>query len=382
MDFDLTDEQHTRRRELVAFAQETLSPGAAQREAERRFSRAHWNQAAARGLAGLPIPHAWGGSGLDALDTALAIEALGEGCEDGGLLFSLCAHTFACAVPLWHAGTPEQHDRWLRGIATGRRIAANAISEGDAGSDAFALRTTARLDGNRYIVNGAKCHVTNGPVADVFVVYARTEPAPGAMGVSALLIERETPGLDVEPGPAKTGLVTASWGTLHLTECPVPIANRLGEPGSGAAIFNDSMRWERVCLFAAFVGTMARTLTRSVQHVRERRQFGKPIGSFQSVANRVVDMHARLETSRLLLYRAAWLLREQRPCEVDIALAKLWISECAVQSGLDAVQLFGAAGVTPASGVDALLRDALPARIFSGTSEIQRALIARHLGLP
>jgi alkylation response protein AidB-like acyl-CoA dehydrogenase len=378
---ELSSEQLERTDAVLRFARARLSPGAREREASGRFDRRIWDEAASFGLAGLPIPETWGGGGLDALDTMLVIEALGKACDDGGLVFSLCAHMFASAVPIWRSRSKEHCDRYLPDLASGKLICSNATTEPGAGSDVHAMKTTARRAGKEYLLDGTKCFITNAPVADLFLVYASTDPARGALGISAFLLLRDTKGLRVAPDPTKTGLRTSPWGTVYLDECRVPESARLGPEGTGAALFGESMIWERGCLFAYYVGAMERSLERCVEHARTRVQFGKKIGSFQSVANRIVDMKLRLETSRLLLYRAGELHRAGKRCDEAVALCKLWISEAALQSGLDAVQIFGGMAMSPDSGLDALLRDAVPARVFSGTSEIQRAIIASMMGL-
>ena len=376
------DAQAERVEAAYQFARARLSPGARARDASGTFDRKLWNEASAFGLAGLPIPEAWGGSGLDAFDTIQVVEALGRGCEDAGLVFSLCAHMFASAVPIWKSKSKPHHQRYLREIAAGTLICANGTTEPEAGSDVYAMKTTARRDGDDYVLEGSKCFITNAPVADVFLLYAVTDATAGALGVSAFMLPRDTEGLRVTEECTKTGLRTSPWGSIYLEDCRVPVSARLGPEGCGAALFGQSMVWERACLFAYYVGAMDRVLASCVEHAKHRVQFKKPIGSFQSISNRIVDMKLRLETSRLLLYRAGQLHRDKKPCDDAIAMSKLWISEAAVQTGLDAVQIFGGMGITPDSGVDALLRDALPSRIFSGSSELQRNLIARSLGLP
>ena len=376
------DAQAERVEAAYQFARARLSPGARARDASGTFDRKVWNEAAAFGLAGLPVPEAWGGSGLDAFDTMQVIEALGRGCEDGGLIFSLCAHMFASAVPIWKSKSKPHHERFLREIAAGTLICANGTTEPEAGSDVYAMKTTARREGDEYILDGSKCFITNAPIADVFLLYAVTDATCGVLGISAFMLPRDTEGLRVTEECTKTGLRSSPWGSIYLEECRVPVSARLGPEGAGAALFGQSMVWERACLFAYYVGAMDRVLASCVEHAKNRVQFKKPIGSFQSISNRIVDMKLRLETSRLLLYRAGQLHRDKKPCEDAIAMSKLWISEAAVQTGLDAIQIFGGMGITPDSGVDALLRDALPSRIFSGSSELQRNLIARSLGLP
>jgi alkylation response protein AidB-like acyl-CoA dehydrogenase len=378
---DLTAAQRERVEATLRFARTRLAPGARQRDKDGAFDRKLWDEAAAFGLAGLPIPEAWGGGGLDALDTMMIVEALGRGADDGGLVFSLCAHMFASAVPIWRAGDATLLDRYLRPIASGQLICANGTTEAEAGSDVHAMKASARREGDDYVLDGTKCFITNAPVADLFLLYAKTNPQAGFLGISAFLVPRTTPGLRVVAEHGKSGLRTAPWGTIYLEDCRVPASSRLGPEGAGAALFRESMIWERCCLFAYYVGAMATQLDRCVEHVRTRKQFGRALSSNQAVANRIVDMRLRLETSRLLLYRAGDLHRRGLPCTDEIAMCKLWISESAVQSGLDAIQLYGATGVVADSGVDALLRDALPARIFSGTSEVQRMMLARSMGV-
>jgi L-prolyl-PCP dehydrogenase len=379
---ELSSAQLERVQATLQFARSRLAPGARERDAAGTFDRRIWNEAADFGLAGLPIPEQWGGSGLDAVDTMLVIEALGKACDDGGLVFSLCAHMFASAVPIWRSKSAEHHERYLRDIAAGKLICANGTTEPEAGSDIYAMKTTAERAGEHYVLNGTKCFITNAPVADLFLLYASTDPARKVFGISAFLMPRDTPGLRVAPERPKTGLRSSPWGTIYLDGCRVPVSARVGPEGAGAALFAESMVWERGCLFAYYVGAMERSLERCIEHVRTRQQFGHRLGSFQAVSNRIVDMKLRLEAGRLLLYRAGELHRAGKRCDEAVALSKLWISEAAVQSGLDAVQIFGGAGITTDAGIDALVRDAVPARIFSGTSEMQRAIVAKMLGLP
>jgi alkylation response protein AidB-like acyl-CoA dehydrogenase len=378
---DLSEAQRERVASTLDFARTRLSPGARDREAAGTFDRKLWDEAAAFGLAGLPLPEEWGGSGLDAYDTMLVVEALGKGCDDGGLVFSLCAHMFASAVPLWRSKSKEHHDRYLADIAAGKIICANGTSEPEAGSDVYAMKSTARRTGDGYVLDGQKCFITNAPVADLFLIYAVTAPGKGFFGISAFLVPKDTPGLRVAPEHAKTGLRTSPWGTIYLDDCRVPASALVAREGSGAMLFAESMVWERACLFAYYLGAMDRTLERCVEHVRARKQFGHALGSFQSVSNRLVDMKLRLEAGRLLLYRAGELHRAGKRCDEAVALSKLWISEAAVQSGLDAIQIFGGSGMAMDTGVDALLRDAVPARVFSGTSEMQRLIIAKMMGV-
>src|SRR5450432_2162725 len=262
---DLSPSQRERVDAVLSFARTRLSPGARQREAEGAFDRKLWDEACEFGLAGLPLPEEWGGSGLDAVETMLIVEALGKGCEDGGLVFSLCAHMFASAVPIWRSRSKPHHERYLRDIAAGKLICANGTTEPEVGSDIYAMKARARRVGDEYVLDGTKCFITNAPIADLFLIYVTTAPERGFLGVTAFLIPRDTPGLRVVAEHSKTGLRTSPWGTIYLEECKVPLAARVGPEGSGAMLFGESMIWERGCLFAYYVGAMERALERPVR---------------------------------------------------------------------------------------------------------------------
>jgi alkylation response protein AidB-like acyl-CoA dehydrogenase len=342
--------------------------------------RRRWQLAGKQGIVGATVPSRYGGSGLGAVAAAAMMEALGEGCPDTGFAFSVAAHLFAATMPIADFGTEEQRHRWLPALSSGERIAAHAITEPEAGSDALNLRMRATRRGDVYVLEGEKCFITNAPVADVFVVQASTRPGAGYFGLTTFLVEATTPGLTVGPPYSKVGLRGSPTGDVHFDGCEVPADHVLGVAGGGASVFSSSMAWERTCLFAAYLGAMRRVVESTKEYVNEREQFGAPVGSFQAVGHRIVDMTLRLEAARLLLYKAAWGLDRGDRDEVAPALAKLAVSEAAVRTGLDAVQLRGGLGVVDGEA-ETLLRDALPARIFSGTNEIQRNNIARALGL-
>lgn len=284
-------------------------------------------------------------------------------------------------MPIHRFGSDEQKRRYLPRLNSGEWIGAHGMSEPDSGSDAFSLRTTAVLHGDHYILSGAKTFVSEAPVADVFLVFATVDRGKGALGLTAFLVERETPGFSVGKRISKMGLKTSPMAELFFDNCRVPVGNRLGREGRGAQLFNDSMEWERACILASNLGTMERLLEGSVQYARERQQFGKPIAQFQSVANRLVDMKVRLEAGRLLLYRAAWAKQLGQNPGPEAAIAKLVVGEAMVQSCLDAVQVRGGYGYMTEYEVERDLRDAVGGTLYSGTSDIQRNLIARGLGL-
>jgi alkylation response protein AidB-like acyl-CoA dehydrogenase len=378
----LDEEQRALRRSVAEFAQGALNDGLEEREREAEFPREAWLKCAQMGLQGLPVPTEYGGLGAPATTIAAALQGLGYGCADNGLIFSLNAQMWACETPIVHFGSEEQKRRYLPRLCDGSLIAAHAMSEPGSGSDAFSLTTTARRsDDGGWVLDGSKTFATNAPDSDLFVVFATTDRALGFAGLSAFLIERGTPGLETGRPYSKMGLRTSHLGELFLSDCQLPEEALLGTVGAGMAIFNTSMRWERSLILAAAVGTMQRQLERCVAYARERSQFGQPIGSFQAVSHKLVDMKLRLETASLMLYRVAALLDQGTATDLDAALTKLHLSECLVHSSLDALQVHGGSGYMTETGLEREVRDSLASRLYSGTTEMQRNVIARHLGL-
>jgi alkylation response protein AidB-like acyl-CoA dehydrogenase len=377
----LDEEQRSLQRSIVDFAQRELGHDLERRDREAIFTREDWIKCAQVGLLGIPVPSAYGGLGASATTTAGALEGLGYGCADNGLIFSLNAHMWACEMPIVHFGTETQKRRWLPGLCDGSLIAAHGMSEPESGSDAFALRTTATRAKGGWVLNGSKTFVTNAPDSDLFIVFATTDRGLGFAGLCAFVLERGTAGLQVGPAMSKMGLRTSHLGELFLADCHVPADGLLGEAGGGMAVFNSSMRWERSLILAASVGTMRRQLESCVSYARERVQFGTPIGSFQAVSHPLADMRLRLQTCHLMLYRIAALLDAGTATDLDAAMTKLHLSEALVKSSLDSLQVHGGAGYLTESGLERDVRDALGSRIYSGTSEMQRNVIARHLGL-
>ena len=340
-----------------------------------------WRALADFGALGLCVPTELGGLGLGALTTARIVEGLGYSCKDRGLLFSAAAHLFACTMPIVERAPAALRDELVPRLVSGELIAGNAMTEPHAGSDTSKLETTATPTDAGYVLSGIKSYVTNGPMADVFVVYAMTDPKAGHLGTSAFVVLRDDPGVTVGTAFEKLGLRTSPIGTLYLEDCPVPAARRIGPEGAGARIFADSMGWERACLFAFYVGAMDKQLADCIEYARNRRQFGVPISGHQAVSHRLVDMKLRLEAARLLLYRACWLDEQGVDNVLDICLSKLAVSEAAVASGLDAIAVHGGLGYMAESGVGDALLDAIGGTIFSGTSDIQRKLAASRMGL-
>jgi alkylation response protein AidB-like acyl-CoA dehydrogenase len=381
VDFDWSGEQSELRRSLREFAKNELNQDLLLRDQVGQFDSNGWEKCGAMGIQGFPYSVEHGGQGATAVDTVVAMEALGYGSRDNGLLFSINAHMWAGTTPLHEFGTPEQKDRWLPGLCNGSLISGQAITEPDSGSDAFALATTIERDGSDYVLNGAKAFITNAPIADLMVVFATVDKTKGWAGLCAIVVEKGTAGMHVEAPYEKMGLRTSPMSGLVFDNCRVPAGNLIGKVGAGMVIFNHSIEWERGMILASAIGTMERTLEECVSFANSRSQFGRSIGQFQAISHRIADMKVRLENSKLLIYRLASMRDRGRATSLEAALAKYYVSEAWVQSSLDAVQIHGGAGYLQESQIERQVRDSLASRIYSGTSDIQKNVIARHLGL-
>lgn len=382
MDFALSRDQLALRRWVVAFAR-GLGGDAAEHDRLSRLDRAGWRACAEFGVLGWVVPSEYGGAGLDPLSAIVAYEALGYGCVDNGLVFAVNNHVFACAVYLLDHGTAEQRKRYLPALCDGSTIGAHALTEPNAGSDVLSLTTRARRTDSGYELSGTKTFISNGPVADLFLVFARTsDDGPAQRALSAFLVPKGSPGLTVTREFQKAGLRGTPMGELVFDRCPVPEANRLGEEGDGYRIFTSTAEWERGYMFASQVGVLNRILDRCVGYATSRRQFGRPIGEFQAVSHTLADMRVRLELSRLLLYKVGWLKSRGRLALNEAAMLKLYVSEALRTSALEAMQIHGARGFVSDFGIEREVRDALAATVWGGTSQMQRELIAGLLGLP
>ncbi|RST16651.1 acyl-CoA dehydrogenase [Streptomyces sp. WAC05374] len=375
-----TDDQR-RLRDGLAPLLDKLSAGHVERDAEAAFPREQWDLLRASGILGLPFEERWGGLGQDLLTTMYVLEGLGLGCRDAGLNFSVCSHLVSTGVPLHRFGSPELKERYLPGLCSGDLIGAHAISEPDSGSDALAMRTRAVRDGDDYVLTGGKTFVSNGPVADVVTVYARTSDRPGPLSITAFLVDRDTPGLTVGRPVAKMGLRTSPLCELYFDGCRVPASRVVGRPGGGFLVLDHVMRWEILCSFVINAGEMRHRVERCAEYARTRTQFGQPIGSYQAISHKIVDMEIGVETARHWLYSTARKVMAGENVTRDIAVAKLVTSEANVASALAAVQIFGGNGYMAEYGIEKELRNSVAGTIYSGTSEIQRNRIASMLGL-
>ena len=382
MDFSLTDEQRMLYEQISRFAASELNSSEEESGSERDFPQARWEKAGEMYLQGLPVPEELGGVGLDPVSTAVALEALGYGCRDGGLVFAICAHMLACVVPVWKHGTPEQHERYLRDMCSGAKIAVNGMTEPGTGSDAFSMKTRAVPKGSGFVLNGSKTFSSNGPIADVALVYATTDAEKGYHGgITAFLIDKDTPGFSSGQRFQKMGLHSCPIGELVMEDVYLPAEAVLGKVGGGAPMFSESMDWERACLIAAHVGTIQWLMEQAIEYARTRKQGGQTISKFQAVSHRLVDVKVRLEASRLLTHKAAAGLVRPQTASMDASIAKLFVSESLLTSAIDTLRTFGGYGLMADYGIEGVVRDSVGGIIYSGTSDIQRNIIARWLGL-
>lgn len=358
------------------FAAKELAEEVTARDQRGTFYREGYQLCGKFGLLGLPVPIEHGGRGKDLPTTVSAMEGLGYGCPDGGFAFALSASLWTVTMPILVFGDDGQKNRWLPGLCDGSLFGANAASEPESGSDIFSMRTKAERKGDRWVLNGRKIWITGGPIADLLLAFASTDPGKGALGITAFLIPKETKGLRVVRDVDKMGMRTAPMGELAFEDCELPAESLLGREGRGARIFNAALEWERGAILAPALGAMRRQLERCVEYARKRKQFGQPIGKFQSVSNRIAEMRLRLETCRHMVYGFARKKAQGGDCSVEAAMTKLHVTECYLQNSLDAVRNFGASGYTTELGLERELRDSVGGVIFSGTNDIQRNIIA------
>lgn len=339
-----------------------------------------WARCGAAGVFGLITPRRYGGQGTSITATITALEAVGRACSDNGFTLAINGQIWAVQEPILTYGSEAQKETYLRDLSTGALVGAHGMTERDSGSDAASLATTAEKRDGGYVLNGHKLYVGMASVCDVAIVFAKTAPDAGAWGISAFIVEKGDAGFQRGPDQDKMGLKSVPMGELHFNDCWIPEDRLVGREGAGAAIFQSTMDWERSFIFASHVGSMARQLDECTAFARERVVFGKPIAEHQSVSNRLADMAVRLETSRLMLYRAAALKDAGEKAVRHAAMTKLHISEAFAANSLDAVRIHGGAGYLAGSAPETDLRDALGGVIYSGTSDVQRQIIARLLG--
>ncbi|MEO1404328.1 MAG: acyl-CoA dehydrogenase family protein [Cyanobacteria bacterium J06635_1] len=382
MDFSWSDEQLAFKDRVIRFAQETLNDDIIERDYHGKFAWESWRKCADFGIQGMCMPEEYSGSpARDLMTTVLALEGLGYGCEDSGLALALNTQIWTVQMLILLFGSDDQKQRYLPQLCQGEWIGVHALSEPEAGSDVYSLKTQANPCEGGYLLNGHKKFITCAPICDLALVFATLDPSLGKWGLSTFLVERSSPGFSTGPSQDKMGLRTAPFGEIFLKDCFVSEANRLGPEGAGFSISHSSLEYDRCFTLASQLGAMERQLDKTIDYAKSREQYGQLIGKFQSVSNRIADMKLRLETARLLLYKVAWLKEQGQSAMLEAALLKLYLSESFVDSGLDAVRIHGGNGYLTEHGVERDLRDAIGGVIYAGTSDIQRNIIARTLGL-
>jgi len=377
MDFTLTEEQHMIRRMVRDFAKRELEPTAAERDEEERFDRTIFDMMGELGLTGIPWPERYGGLGGDFLTYVMVVEELSRVCAATGVMLSV--HTSLIGWSLYQYGTEAQKIKFLQPLAEGRKLGAYSLTENVSGSDAGAMRTSAKRDGDAYVINGAKIFVTNAGEADLYLVFAMTDPSIKHSGCSAFLIEKGTPGFSFGKKEKKLGIRSSPTMELIFEECRVPAENRLGEEGEGFTIAMKSLDGGRSGIAAQALGIAQGALDASIAYAKERRQFGKPIAQQQAIAFKLADMATKIEAARLLTYQAAWRESQGVTYGKESAIAKLFASDTAVQVTIEAVQIFGGYGYLKDFPVERYFRDAKVTQIYEGTNEIQRLVIAKML---
>src|SRR5947207_14588732 len=379
MDFAWSDQQRELLDAVGRFASYQLNHDVIENGRDGVSNHDAWRKCVEFGIQDLAVPTEYGGLGMDPLTTVGVLERLGYGCKDNGLLFSINAHLWTVVTLLVYSGTEAQKKKYLPGLCNGTLIGGNATSEPNSGSDAFSLATTAVKKASSYILNGSKIFVTNGPIADLLMVFATLDKARGPNGISGFVVQEDSPGMNVARKLDKMGLRTSPMAEVFFENCEVPEENLLGKEGTGHSQFTWAMTWERGCILASAVGSMQRSLERCIRYAKERRQFGQPIGKFQLVASKIVDMKLRVESARHMLYHCAYLRGQGKSAYLEAAMTKLHISDCWIKSCEDAIQIHGGYGYMTEYELERELRDAIGSKLYSGTSEMQRNIIASLL---
>ena len=378
MDFRLTEEQLMFKEQVLKFARREIVPRVQEHDLQGKFDRESWKRLGEFGILGLHFPEELGGSGADVMTSVLAAEALGEAGVDGGLTLSYGAHTYLCADTIFSHGTDEQRRKYIPRLAAGEWIGCMGLTEPGAGSDVASLRTRAQRDGSHWILNGTKMFITNGAIADVAVIYAKTDPSAGHSGISAFVVEKGTPGFSVSRSLNKMGVRTSPTSELVFEDCIIPAENLIGAEGSGFLMAMQTVEWDRSALLAPFVGAVSFLIQRCSRYAQEREQFGRPIAYFQAIRHKLADMKIFLEAARSLVYRIAWCKDQGRPLNhLEAAVAKLFVGDWSLGPTNDAMVLLGGYGYCHEYDVERIFRDGRLAPIGGGTSDVQKVLISR-----
>ena len=374
MNFGLTREQELVRQMVREFAVNEVKPIAAEIDETERFPMENVKKMAELGMMGIPFPKELGGAGGDVLSYIVAVEELSKVCGTTGVIVS--AHTSLCASLIYENGTPAQKEKYLVPLAKGEKIGAFGLTEPGAGTDAAGQQTTAVLDGDNYILNGSKIFITNGGVADTFIVFAMTDKSQGTRGISAFIVEKDFPGFSIGKKEDKLGIRASSTTELIFENCIVPKENLIGKEGKGFGIAMKTLDGGRIGIAAQALGIAEGAYEEAVKYMKERKQFGRPLSAFQGLQWMIAEMETKIEAAKLLVYKAACLKQNKMPYSVDAAKAKLFAAEVAMDVTTKAVQIHGGYGYTKEYPVERMMRDAKITEIYEGTSEVQKMVIA------
>jgi len=377
MIFKLSEEQEMIRKTVRDFAESEVAPKAAEMDEKEDYDWSLWDQMADMGLTGIPFSEEYGGAGMDNLSYAIAVEELARVCGSTSVLIS--AHTSLCAWPIYHFGTEEQKHKYLTPLAEGKTIGAMGLTEPSAGSDAGALKLTAKLDGDDYVLNGTKIFITNAGKADTYVIIACTDKSKGYKGTAAFIVEKGTPGFTFGKKEHKMGIRASYTYELVFENCRVPKENMLGQDGMGFKIVMATLDGGRIGIASQALGLAQGAFDQALEYSKQREQFGKPISANQGLQWMLADMATRIEAARLLIYQAAYLKDNGMPYSKQSAMAKLYASETAMWVTTKAVQIHGGYGYSREYPVERMMRDAKITEIYEGTSEVQRIVIAASL---
>ena len=379
MDFHLTKEQLLVRKMYREFAENEVKPLAAEIDEEERFPMETVEKMAKLGMMGIYFPKEYGGAGGDVLSYAMCVEELAKVCGTTAVIVS--AHTSLCCAPIFEHGTEEQKKKYLPDLLSGRKLGAFGLTEPNAGTDASGQQTTAVLEGDHYVLNGSKCFITNGNVADTFVVLAMTDKKAGNHGITAFIVEKSFPGFSQGKHEKKMGIRGSSTCDLIFEDCIVPKENLLGLEGKGFKIAMQTLDGGRIGIASQALGLGEGAVEEAVKYTQERTQFHKRLSQFQNTQFQIADMHTRMQAAQFLVYSAAMKKQNHEPYSMDAAMAKLFAAEAASDVTRRAVQLFGGYGYTREYPVERMMRDAKITEIYEGTSEVQRMVISSHLGV-
>ncbi|WP_425059472.1 Acyl-CoA dehydrogenase, short-chain specific [Sporomusa carbonis] len=372
--FELNEEQKMMQKLVREFAEKTVAPTVAERDEHAVFSREIFDAMGEMGFTGICFPEQYGGAGGDVLSYILAVEELSK--VDDGIGITLSATVSLCAWPIYAYGTEEQKQKFLVPLLEGTKMGAFGLTEPNAGTDAAAQQTVAVLDGDHYIINGSKIFITNAGEAETYVIFAMTDKAKGARGISAFILEKGTPGFTFGKKEHKMGIHTSQTMELVFQDVKVPKENLLGKEGDGFKIAMSTLDGGRIGVAAQALGIAQAALDHAVKYSKERVQFGKPIASNQAIAFMLADMATKVEAARLMVYRAAYLKEKGLPYSKEAAMAKMYASDVAMAVTTDAVQIFGGYGYSREYPVERLMRNAKITQIYEGTNQVQRMVVS------